>query len=190
MKSYYYLFMLCLAVACSNPAPNMKEDSQPISNLAAQLWTFRYDLEKDVPGTLNKIKDLGFDYVEGFNAPIITEDPVSFKEELDAAGLKMFALHWNNLDDWPKDPSIILETAKKLGAQYTGIAWLKNSYEDSVTLEVVNEAADILMHTCSQAKEEGLHYLKSLSSPLEQKPEMISLAQKLQARNFQWNLMH
>lgn len=156
MKTYYYLFILCLAISCSNPARDLKNDTRPTGTLAVQLWTFRYDLENDVPGTLKKIKDLGFDYVEGFDAPYITAEPDSFKAELDVAGLKMFALHWNTLDDWRKDPSVILETAKKMGAQYTGIAWLKNTKEDTVTLEVVNEAADILMNTCKQAKEEGL----------------------------------
>ena len=105
---------------------------------------------------MKRIKDLGFTYVEGFDAPYITGDPDAFKSQLDAAGLKMFALHWNTLDDWRKDPSVIMETAKKMGAHYTGIAWLKTSKADTVTLDVVNEAADILMKACPKAKESGL----------------------------------
>ena len=107
----------------------------PQGMLAAQLWTFRYDLEKDVPGTLKKIKNLGITYVEGFDAPYIVGNPDKFKSQLDAAGLKMFALHWNDLNDWRKDPTVIIATAKKLGAHYTGIAWLKNSKADTVTLD-------------------------------------------------------
>ncbi|MDQ2658104.1 MAG: sugar phosphate isomerase/epimerase [Bacteroidota bacterium] len=124
--------------------------------LAAQLWTFRGDLEKDVPGTLQKIKRLGFKYVEGFDAPYIVGDADAFKKQLDDAGLEMFALHWNELNDWRKDPTVIMETARKLGAHYTGIAWLKESKADTVTLDVVNEAADILMKACPQAKAAGL----------------------------------
>jgi sugar phosphate isomerase/epimerase len=124
--------------------------------LAAQLWTFRYDLEKDVPGTLKKIKNLGITYVEGFDAPYIVGNPDKFKSQLDAAGLKMFALHWNDLNDWRKNPTVIIATAKKLGAHYTGIAWLKNSKADTVTLEVVNEAADILTKACPLATAAGL----------------------------------
>ncbi len=156
MKTYYLLVIISLVVACSKPPRDEKEVDKPTGSMAAQLWTFRYDLEKDVPGTLKKIKELGFDYVEGFDAPYITGNPDAFKTQLDAAGLNMFALHWNNLEDWRKDPSVILETARKMGAHYTGIAWLKNTKEDTVTLEVVNEAADILMNTCAQAKEAGL----------------------------------
>jgi sugar phosphate isomerase/epimerase len=126
----------------AKPAKNASENASAEGTLAAQLWTFRYDLEKNVPGTLKKIKNLGINYVEGFDAPYIVGNPDEFKSQLDVAGLKMFALHWNNLNDWRKDPTVIIETAKKLGAHYTGIAWLKVSKADTVTLEVVNEAAD------------------------------------------------
>lgn len=154
--AYLLLTFLVLMTNCKKPTTDSTPDTSTEGGLAAQLWTFRYDLEKDVPGTLKRIKDLGINYVEGFDAPYIVGDPDKFKSELDAAGLKMFALHWNELNDWRKDPSVILNTAKKLGAQYTGIAWLKIVKEDTVTLEVVNEAADILTKACPQAKAAGL----------------------------------
>jgi sugar phosphate isomerase/epimerase len=157
MKPIHLLFIfLALMISWTNPAKNASENTSGEGRLAAQLWTFRYDLEKDIPGTLKKIKNLGINYVEGFDAPYIVGNPDEFKAQLDAAGLKMFALHWNNLNDWRKDPAVIIETAKKLGAHYTGIAWLKESKADTVTLQVVNEAADILTKTCPQAQAAGL----------------------------------
>jgi sugar phosphate isomerase/epimerase len=150
------LVFLTLLISCANPAKDAGEDTSTKGMLAAQLWTFRYDLEKDVPGTLKKIKKLGINYVEGFDAPYIVGNPDKFRSQLDAAGLKMFALHWNELNDWRKNPTIIIETAKKLGAHYTGIAWLKASKADTVTLKVVTEAADILTKACPQAKAAGL----------------------------------
>jgi sugar phosphate isomerase/epimerase len=150
------LVFLLLMISCANPAKHVPENAPAEGGLAVQLWTFRYELEKDVPGTLKKIKNLGINYVEGFDAPYIVGDPDKFKSQLDAAGLKMFALHWNNLNDWRKDPTVIIETAKKLGAHYTGIAWLKVSKEDTVTLSVVVEAADILTKACPQAKTAGI----------------------------------
>ena len=153
--TYLLVIFLALMTTCTKPSNDNSVNSVN-GTIASQLWTFRYDLEKDVPATLKKIKDLGIDYVEGFDAPYIVSNPENFKSQLDAAGLKMFALHWNELNDWRKDPTIILNTAKKLGAQYTGIAWLKIVKEDTVTLDVVNEAADILTKACPQAKEAGL----------------------------------
>lgn len=161
--TFFAIGFLTLIMSCGDQSKKSTETSsetterRPLNDsLAVQLWTFRGALEKDVPGTLKKIKDLGFTYVEGFDAPFIVGNPDSFRAQLDAAGLKMFALHWNNLADWRKDPTIILETAKKLGAHYTGIAWLKESKADSVTLAVVDEAADISMKACQQAKAAGL----------------------------------
>ena len=155
-RIFVAVIVLGLLGSCASE-PKQVEKRTPLNDsLAAQLWTFRGELEKDVPGTLKKIKALGFAYVEGFDAPFIVGKPDSFKSQLDAAGLKMFALHWNNLSDWRKDPTVIMETAKKLGAHYTGIAWLKESKADTVTLAVVNEAADILMKACPQAQSSGL----------------------------------
>ena len=149
------IFFLLLLGSCGRQKQADENASVP-GSLAAQLWTFRGDLQKDVPGTLKKIKALGFTYVEGFDAPFIVGNPDAFRSQLDAAGLKMFALHWNTLSDWRKDPTVIMETARKLGAHYTGIAWLKESKADTVTLDVVNEAADILMKACPQAQAAGL----------------------------------
>ena len=158
MKRNIFLSLIFLGLlgSCGRTANQTNENMPLDGKLAVQLWTFRGDLEKDVPGTLKRIKELGFTYVEGFDAPYIVGNPESFRSQLDAAGLKMFALHWNTLPDWRKDPTVIIETAKKLGAHYTGIAWLKESKADTVTLDIVNEAADILMKACPQAKASGL----------------------------------
>jgi len=151
------LFLILVGLLESCESPTNQADKKSLSkSLAVQLWTFRLELEKDVPATLKKIKDLGFTYVEGFDAPFIVGNPDEFKSQLDAAGLKMFALHWNNLSDWRKDPNIIIQTAKKLGAHYTGIAWLKESKADTVTIDIVNEAAHILTKACQQAQAAGL----------------------------------
>ncbi len=150
------LVFLTFMISCGNAVKDADKNASTTGKLAAQLWTFRFELQKDVPGTLKKIKNLGIDYVEGFDAPYIVGNPDEFKSQLDAAGLKMFALHWNELNDWRKDPTVIIETAKKLGAHYTGIAWLKVSKADTVTLSVVNEAADILSKACGQAQAAGL----------------------------------
>src|SRR5687768_4436364 len=106
MKTIHLLFLgLAMMLSCSKVAKDDAETPSAEGKIAAQLWTFRYDLEKDVPETLKKIKNLGIDYVEGFDAPYIVGNPEQFKSQLDAAGLKMFALHWNELNDWRKDPT-------------------------------------------------------------------------------------
>src|SRR5205085_6530136 len=89
------LFLILVGLPGSCESPTSQVDKKSLDKpLAVQLWTFRLELEKDVPGTLKKIRDLGFTYVEGFDAPFIVGNPDAFKSQLDAAGLKMFALHW------------------------------------------------------------------------------------------------
>ena len=63
MRSVHLPFiLLALMSSCSNPPKNAGENSSGEGGLAVQLWTFRYDLEKDVPGTLKKIKNLGINW--------------------------------------------------------------------------------------------------------------------------------
>lgn len=149
-------FLFSCADAPTSTASTKQDKPTIAPKLAAQLWTFRYELQKDVPGTLKKIKNLGIDYVEGFDAPYITGNPEAFKAALDSAGLQLFALHWSEMGDWRKNPAMIMQTAKKLGAEYVGIAWLKTTKEDTVTLAVVNEAADLLTQSCAAANAANL----------------------------------
>src|SRR5438874_8238250 len=59
--------------------------------LAVQLWSFRNDFKRDVPGTLKRVHDLGFTYVElaGYYGMTAKQ----FRAELDKAGLKAVSMH-------------------------------------------------------------------------------------------------
>ena len=61
------------------------------SSLAVQLWSFRNDFRKDVPGTLKRVHDLGFKYVElaGYYGMTAKQ----FRAELDKAKLKAISMH-------------------------------------------------------------------------------------------------
>ena len=59
--------------------------------LAVQLWSFRNDFRKDVPGTLKRVRELGFTQVElaGYYGLTATQ----FRAELDRAGLRAVSMH-------------------------------------------------------------------------------------------------
>src|SRR5437763_15182030 len=59
--------------------------------LAVQLWSFRNDFKKDVPGTLKRVRDLGFTNVElaGYYGMTARQ----FRAELDKAGLRAVSMH-------------------------------------------------------------------------------------------------
>src|ERR1041385_4323323 len=57
-----------------------------------QLYSLRADFAKDVPGTLKKVHDLGFKYVE--LAGTYDLSPEKFKQALDANGLVAISGHF------------------------------------------------------------------------------------------------
>jgi sugar phosphate isomerase/epimerase len=122
--------------------------------LGVQLWCFRRELESDVPGTLAKVKAMGFDNVEAYSFGGLT--PGQFRMELDKAGLKVIALHWNELLDWKTRPDSIFAWAKIIGADKIGIAWLKDTEQDTVTREKVVSVADIINGLAAKARAQGL----------------------------------
>ena len=86
-----------------------------------QLYSLRADFAKDVPGTLKKVHDLGFKYVELAGTYNLT--PEKFKEALDANGLVAVAGHFP-FERFRDDVEGIARDAKALGLKYAGCAWI------------------------------------------------------------------
>lgn len=89
--------------------------------LGLQLYSLRDSFAKDVPGTLKKVKELGFKYVE--LAGTYNMSPADFKKALDAAGLEAVAGHfpYERLRD---DAEGVAKDAEALGLKYVGCAWI------------------------------------------------------------------
>jgi sugar phosphate isomerase/epimerase len=125
---FAWLTGLCCVVALSvahsakaEPAgigPNFK------GPLGLQLYSLREQFAKDVPGTLDKVRDFGFKNVE--LAGTYGLKPEKFKQELDARGLKAISGHYP-FERFRDDPAGILREAKALGLQYAGCAWIPHS---------------------------------------------------------------
>src|SRR4051812_28565405 len=60
--------------------------------LGLQLFSLRAQFAKDAPGTLDKVHDMGFKYVEA--AGTYGLSPNKFRSELDARGLKAISAHF------------------------------------------------------------------------------------------------
>jgi len=87
---------------------------------AIQLYTVRDHMDRDAPGTLEKIKAAGYDYVElagtaGRTAP-------EFKALLKAAGLTPVSAHVS-VDDLWKDVAPTVAMLNTLGIKYCAISW-------------------------------------------------------------------
>ena len=133
-------FLLALCLLFSTAAAQTGSFKGP---LALQLYSMREELRKDVPGTLAKVKAMGFRNVEMGGYYGLT--PQQFRAELDRAGLKAVSMHadFNLLD---KDIDRVIGEAKIFEVKYVGCAWIPHGKDFTVadvtrSAEVFNRAA-------------------------------------------------
>ena len=108
--------------------------------LAVQLWSFRNDFKNDVPGTLKRVRALGFTEVELAGYYGLTAK--QFRAELDKAGLKAVSMHIEYEVASDKIDQVI-QDAKILGVQYVGVPWIKSPFTRKdclAAIEVFNDA--------------------------------------------------
>lgn len=103
--------------------------------LAVQLWSFRNDFKKDVPGTLKRVRELGFTNVElaGYYGMTAKQ----FRAELDKAGLKAVSMHVG-YDAVRDHTDAIIADAKVLGVGYVGVPWIKSPLTRQDCLDAIN----------------------------------------------------
>lgn len=92
--------------------PSDKSARRP--KIAVQLWTVRNEIEKDLDGTLARLKALGFDYVETAFFP----ENISIKqsgEALKKAGLKVCSIHCEMPEGAEKERWLELKEAYNCG---------------------------------------------------------------------------
>ncbi|MEP7279447.1 MAG: sugar phosphate isomerase/epimerase [Bacteroidota bacterium] len=127
--------------------------------LGLQLYSVRNDMQKDPAGTLKKLADMGYQYVEHanyINHKFYGYTQPEFKKLLDGLGLKMpsghtrmNAEHWDSAkkdftDNWKKT----VDDAAAMGQQYVISPWLDDSlrknFDDLVRyLEVFNKCGEL-----------------------------------------------
>jgi sugar phosphate isomerase/epimerase len=111
-----------------------------------QLYSLRAQFGKDVPGTLDKVRDLGFKYVE--LAGTYNLAPEKFSEELHSRKLEAVSGHFS-FDRYRKDPEGVAREAKALGLKYAGCAWIdhKDPFDEATCREAIavfNKAGETL----------------------------------------------
>ncbi len=89
-----------------------------------QLYSLRFELAKDVPGTLALLKPMGINEVEVSDYyGNIAKD---FKKLLDKNGLKCTSMIFG-YDKFEKDIESIVKEAKMFGAKFVGIGWIPHN---------------------------------------------------------------
>lgn len=68
-----------------------KKDDEKTAGMALQLYTMRDPAKQDLSGTLKKVREIGWEYVQWSGMPDLPAEKI--REELDKAGLKAVSAH-------------------------------------------------------------------------------------------------
>jgi sugar phosphate isomerase/epimerase len=119
-----------------------------------QLYSLRQYMPKDVPGTLAKIRAMGFREIEGGGDYGLGVD--GFKAAAGQAGLAITSALFG-YDDWTKDPVAMAKRARDYGARYTGCAWIP--HKERFTRDDCLRAAGDFGRAGRAAREAGLKFV-------------------------------
>src|SRR5436190_10055566 len=117
MRSRFLVVMFLaasLSATFAAPAGIGKDFKGPVG---LQLYSLREQFKKDVPGTLDEVKQFGIRYVE--LAGTYDESPEKFKADLKQRGLEPVSAHYA-YEKYRDDVESIAKEAKELGLKYVG----------------------------------------------------------------------
>ncbi|MBC7851132.1 MAG: TIM barrel protein, partial [Chitinophagaceae bacterium] len=122
------------------------------TTIGVQLYTFRTQIPKDVPGMLSTISKMGLREVEGGGTYGLPFN--DYKQLLEKNQLKMVSIgaDFNKLQT---DLPAVIAEAKAFGASYVTCFWIPHTGDD-FTLEDVNKAITVFNTAGKVLKENGL----------------------------------
>ena len=134
-----------------SPAFNFRGDFK--GPLGVQLYSFRDAFKADVPGTLTRVRALGFRDVElagtyGMTAP-------QFRAALDRVGLRATSMHVG-YEQFRDSLPAVLAQAKALGVRYVGTAWIPHS--GAFTADAARKTAADFNRIGKAARAQGLQF--------------------------------
>lgn len=138
--------------ACGRTPP-ATETGNRLERIGIQLYTVRDRMAEDLPGTLQKIAQIGYDEVEF--AGYFEHTPAQIKGFLDAAGLVSPSAH-TSIDAIRTSPERLIETAQTLGNRYIALGWL--APEERRTLDDYRRHIDLVAGFAAQCRGAGLRF--------------------------------
>ncbi|MEY2466266.1 MAG: hypothetical protein QOD03_787 [Verrucomicrobiota bacterium] len=128
--------------------------ANPKENVGLQLYSLRDAFAKDVPGTLDKVKAMGFTNVELAGTYGLTAK--QFKAELDARGLKAVSAHFP-FDSFRTNLDGVVSDAKIFGLKYVGCAWIPHT-GDTFSETTCREAIEVFNKSGEALAKQGIQF--------------------------------
>ncbi|MEK0449988.1 MAG: Inosose dehydratase [Verrucomicrobiota bacterium] len=104
-----------------------------------QLYSLRDIFKTDPAAALDKVKSFGVKVVETYNTP--TPAAADLRKMLDERGIKAVSGHFG-YDSFTKEPAVIVASAKALGLEYVGCAWIPHTVAEFSMEDAEKAAAD------------------------------------------------
>lgn len=140
-RSILFLLLLASTAVAQRAAP-----------VGIELYSFRKQFAEDMPGTMAKVRQMGFREVEvaGFDSL----DAPELRKLLDKNGLKAISLG-ASYEDLDSNVPKVLAQAKALGAKYVVCFWIPHS-GDAFTIYDADHAVDVLNTAGSLLAQNGV----------------------------------
>ena len=126
--------------------------AQKAAPVGLELYSFRNQFAKDVPGTMAKVKQMGFREVEV--AGTYGLSAADFRKLLDQNGLKAVSMG-ASFEDLDTNVPKVLAEAKALGAKYVVCFWIPHA-GDTFTIQNADRAVDVFNTAGKLLAENGL----------------------------------
>ena len=122
--------------------------------LGVQLYSFREAFKTDVPGTLARVRSLGFREVE--LAGTYGKSAQEFRQRLDSVGLSATSMHVG-YEQFRDSLESALAAAKVLGPKYIGTAWIPHP-DGPINVAIARQAAADFNRWGKAARAQGLQF--------------------------------
>lgn len=142
MKKMLVLLLMFVAV----------HESLLAQEFGVQLYTFRNQLSKDVPGTLAKIKEMGIKEIEGGGTNGLSVE--EYKKLLEQNNLKMVSVG-ADFNQLATNPQAAVDRAKQFGAKYVTCTWIPHP-GDTFTIDHIKRAVEVFNTAGKILKENGI----------------------------------
>lgn len=156
MKTAVFILLAgIIPVVCTVNVAAAVRDASAVEPSAPglQLYSLRDQFAKDVPGTLDKVRDFGLQ--NGELAGTCGLPPEAFKAMLDARGLRAVAGHFP-MDRYRKDVTGTARDAKLPGLEYVGCAWI--DHQDPFAEKTCRDAIEVFNNAGAALARCGLKF--------------------------------
>lgn len=139
--------LLLVTLLIAGSVADLLAQKAPVSPVGLQLYSFRDQFAKDVPGTMAKVREMGFREVELAGTYGLSN--ADFKKLLDQNGLKAISMG-AGFEQLENDVPRIINDAKAFGVKYIMCAWIPHEGETftlndaNVAIEAFNTAGKLL----------------------------------------------